>query len=169
MSGSKIFQQEIRLYCGKNKTKQKTHQWCGDGELETSTAKRSNLTVWPWELFGKQLHSERPSGSLYLEMCVRSLRNWFIYIYLEKDSELLIHSTYVAYQCKDGLPRGDAIESSSFHRCNTLTLRCSLGQECMINHSIQKIPKAASQCHFQTLSFWMKTKKLWIFLKPKRE
>lgn len=25
--------------------KKKTHQWCGDGELETSTAKRSNLTV----------------------------------------------------------------------------------------------------------------------------
>lgn len=150
MSGSKIFQQEIRFYCGGKKTQ----QWCGDRELDTSTAKRSNLTVRPWELFGKQLHSEGPSGSLYLEMlCVRSLRNWFINIYLEKDSELLIHSTYVAYQYKDGLPRGDAIESSSFRRCNTLTLRCSSGQECVINRSIQKIPKAANQCHFQTLSF----------------
>lgn len=54
----------------KKQNKTKIHQWCGDRELETSTAKRSNLTVRPWELFGKQLHSERPSGSLYLEMCV---------------------------------------------------------------------------------------------------
>lgn len=54
----------------KKTNKKKPHQWCGDRELETSTAKRSNLTVRPWELFGKQLHSERPSGSLYLEMCV---------------------------------------------------------------------------------------------------
>lgn len=42
----------------------------GDRELETSTAKRSNLTVRPWELFGKHLHSERLSDSLYLEMRV---------------------------------------------------------------------------------------------------